>query len=82
MPFPQGFVCYVDRPTARLRLTAIAQQLYRLLGFRFGRFSTTTDDCLQPNAVLWVNRALAEKPDQIPTERRPLIEDEEGEEPN
>lgn len=71
---PRGWTCYTDRPSPQQRLAIIVEQVYDMLGYRFGKYSRSLADCLNPNAVRWVNRVLAENPEWLPTERRPFIE--------
>ncbi len=78
----RGVVCYTDRPAPQLRLADIVEQLYDMLGYRFGRYSRELRDCLSPPAVRWVNRVLAETPELIPTEQRALVERGRGEDGN
>jgi hypothetical protein len=76
---PDGAVCYSDRASPEWRLSHVVEQLWDLLGFRNGRYSTSLDDCLSPRAVRWANRVQSEQPGLLPTERRPLVERRSGE---
>lgn len=72
--FGRGLICYSAHASAGLRLATLAEHVYDMLGYRFGRYSRSLSDCLSPTAVRWVNQVLATTPELLPTERRPFIE--------
>lgn len=75
--FARGAICYASRVSPRFRIAALAEHVYDMLGYRFGKYSRSLADCLSPAAVRWVNEVLATNPELLPTERRPFIESHE-----
>ncbi len=66
-----GLICYGSaRPG--LRLVDIVQQIYNILGYRYGAYARRHEHLNLP-ALQWVNQMLATDPAFFPLERRPLI---------
>lgn len=66
----RGFICYSGHHSPGRTLVDVVRQLYDVIGYRAGRFSTNLSDCLNKEAVVWANQ-MAET-NLFPLERRPL----------
>jgi hypothetical protein len=65
-----GMVCYSHQHSVQQTLLKTVTHLYDMLGFRFGRYSTTQSDCLNPGSVKWVRDNEAKG--LFPLESKPL----------
>ena len=63
-------ICFSNHHSPQRTLVDVVRQLYDLIGYRAGRFSTNLSDCLNSDAVIWANRMAGTS--LFPLERRPL----------